>query len=450
MSKISRENIEKWSLRYYLLKRYVDFTFRFFFPKRVVGLEKVDFNDILIFAPNHQNALIDALALLSIRKWQLVFLARADIFKKPFINKILTFLKILPIYRIRDGYENLQQNNDVFKKTVDVLNNRNGLVILPEGNHAGVRRLRQLKKGIARIAFGAEDASDKSLNIKIVPIGLEYSHYYKFGSPMLIRLGEPIPIAEYYQKSKENYAIAIKSLVDELSERMKKEIINIENEEFYDQYETVRIYGAISLLRQNGTKVNMETLFGAGKAIISALNELQKNDEDSFNNLMNCAKQFNKEIESAGFKEKPSFYEINSLSDLIFQIPLLLVTLPVFLYGFVNNIFPLGILAFISSKIKDPQFFSSFRYVVGLVLFPIFSLIQTIIFAIVTENWLYTLCYLASLPVSFLLMQKWRKVFFSMINRSKLLSFRLSKPKSFFSLKDNFRKMADYCEMVEV
>ena len=450
MHKISRENIEKWSLRYYFTKIYADFILKFFFPKRIVGLEKVDFNDILIFAPNHQNALIDALVLLAIRKWQPVFLARADIFKKPFINKILTFLKILPIYRIRDGYENLQQNNDVFKKTVDVLNNRNGLVILPEGSHAGVRRLRQLKKGIARIAFGAEDSSEKSLNIKIVPVGIEYSHYYKFGSPMLIRFGEPIPISDYYLKSKENYAIAIRGLIDELALRMKKEMIDIENEEFYDQYEIIRIQGAISLLKQQGTKINMETLFDAGKAIISALDELQKNNEDSFSNLMNCAKQLKKEIESAGFKEMPSFHEINNQSSLIFQIPLLLITLPVFLYGIVNNIFPLGILTLISSKIKDPQFLSSFRYVVGFLLFPIFYLIQTIVFALVSENGLWTLCYLASLPISFFLMQKWRKLFFSMVNRSKLLSFRLSKPKVFLNLKDNFRKITDYCKTVDL
>ena len=447
MHKINRDNIEKWSLRYYLIKLYVDFSFKFYFPKRIVGIEKINFNDVLIFAPNHQNALIDALILLTIRRWQPVFLARADIFKKPLINKILTLLKILPIYRIRDGYENLQQNNEIFQKTVDVLNNRNGLVILPEGNHAGVRRLRQLKKGIARIAFGAEDFADKSLNIKIVPIGLEYSHYYKFGSPMLIHFGEPIPISEHYLKSKENYALAIKALIEKLEAGMKKVMINIENEEFYDQYEIIRIQGSVPLLRQRDSKINMETLFDAGKAIVSSLDKLQKDDENSFSNLMNCAKQFNKEIENAGFKEHPSFYEINSQASLIFQIPLLLITLPIFLYGLVNNIFPLGIITLISLKIKDPQFLSSFRFVLGFVLFPIFHLIQIVVFAIVTENWLYTLCYLASLPVSFLLMQKWRKGFFSAVNRSKLLSFRLSKPKAFFRLKDNFRKIADYCKM---
>ena len=110
-------------------------------------------------------------------KGQPVFLARADIFKNKFIASLLYFLKILPVYRIRDGFSNLKANDEIFRKTIDVIRNKNGLVILPEGDHAGFRRLRQLKKGICRVAFQAEEAMDFNLNIKIIPVGLEYTNY---------------------------------------------------------------------------------------------------------------------------------------------------------------------------------------------------------------------------------------------------------------------------------
>ena len=90
----------------------------------------------------------------------MVFLARADIFKKKFIAAILYFLKILPVYRIRDGFSSLKGNDEIFTKTIDVLKNKNGLVILPEGDHSGFRRLRQLKKGICRVAFQSDEATD--------------------------------------------------------------------------------------------------------------------------------------------------------------------------------------------------------------------------------------------------------------------------------------------------
>ncbi|HQB76923.1 MAG TPA: 1-acyl-sn-glycerol-3-phosphate acyltransferase, partial [Tenuifilaceae bacterium] len=228
-----RDDIEKWSMGYHLLKMYGSSLFHIYFPKEVVGLDKIDFNDILIFAPNHQNALIDALAVLYTKNWQPVFLARADIFKKPLLDKFLTFLKIMPVYRIRDGYSNLQLNDAIFQKTLDILKNKNCLVILPEGNHDGHRRLRQLKKGIARIAFQAEEATGNTMNIKIVPVGLEYTHYYKFGSPMLIRFGEPICVSQYYNRYKENPAVANNELMEELASKMKEQMLHIGSEEHY-------------------------------------------------------------------------------------------------------------------------------------------------------------------------------------------------------------------------
>ena len=97
--------------------------------------------------------------------------------RRKMIASILYFLKILPVYRIRDGFSSLKGNDEIFLKTIDVLKNKNGLVILPEGDHAGFRRLRQLKKGICRVAFQSDEATGFNLKIKIIPVGIEYSNY---------------------------------------------------------------------------------------------------------------------------------------------------------------------------------------------------------------------------------------------------------------------------------
>ena len=49
----------------------------------------------VIFAPNHANALMYALAILTLSDGPTVFVARADIFRKKTVRDILTFLKIL-------------------------------------------------------------------------------------------------------------------------------------------------------------------------------------------------------------------------------------------------------------------------------------------------------------------------------------------------------------------
>mgnify|MGYP000843942890 CR=1 FL=1 len=140
---MGKENIEHHSKRYALLKAVAGFWHNNIFYRRVivVGRENINPDHHLIFAPNHQNALMDALAVLFTHKGQPVFLARADIFRRKTIASVLYFLKMLPVYRIRDGFNTLRGNDEIFDKTVDVLKNKNGLVILPEGDHAGYRRL---------------------------------------------------------------------------------------------------------------------------------------------------------------------------------------------------------------------------------------------------------------------------------------------------------------------
>ena len=130
---MGRNNIEKFSGRYLVLKKLIGFWHNKIYYRKVIviGRENINPDDHLIYAPNHQNALMDALAVLFTHKCQPVFLARADIFKRRIIASILYFMKILPVYRIRDGFSSLKSNDEIFHKTIDVIKNKNGLVILP-------------------------------------------------------------------------------------------------------------------------------------------------------------------------------------------------------------------------------------------------------------------------------------------------------------------------------
>lgn len=158
---MSRKNnlrtIHHWSLGYEILRIFVEFFFRAFYRKvEVRNKELVPENAPVILAPNHQNALMDALALIMTLHGQIVFLARADIFRKRILAKFLHFINIMPVYRIRDGAENLSQNDEIFDATQVILKDRQRLCLMPEGNHGDKRKLRPLVKGIFRIAFMAQ------------------------------------------------------------------------------------------------------------------------------------------------------------------------------------------------------------------------------------------------------------------------------------------------------
>ena len=422
-----REKIEQWSLGYHLLKSYTDFCFKIYFRTKVIGLKKLPTGKSLIFAPNHQNSLIDALAVLSIKRWQPVFLARADVFKGKTLCKILTFFKILPVYRIRDGYQNLALNDDIFRKTLDVLKNRNGIGILPEGNHFGQRRLRTLKKGIARISFQAEDACNNELKIQIIPVGLNYSNYINLRSKLLIRLGEPIDVSKYLDLYRQNPAQAYNALIEELEISMKKEMIQIDDEVTYYEYESLREIFTPLYIKKNRLSCSQNSQFGVDKKMIAAVDGYKIKDMSGFDSLMNQVKEYSIKIKEAGLTYKSVQKSAFKLWSLIVKILILIATLPLFVYGYVNNFIPVAVAYKISKKIKDDQFISSIRFVVGMLLFPIAYLIQTLLFWAISGNGVYALNYLASLLIGAIIAYQWRKCYYNAVADLKWVKVILTK-----------------------
>jgi 1-acyl-sn-glycerol-3-phosphate acyltransferase len=72
-------------LSFKLVKKYIRFTFKRFYSEFIVlGKENIPTEGQVIFAPNHLNALMDALAIHSVSpdNYATVFLARSDIFRK--------------------------------------------------------------------------------------------------------------------------------------------------------------------------------------------------------------------------------------------------------------------------------------------------------------------------------------------------------------------------------
>ena len=160
-----KSKIQDRNLGYSILKPYVDFLIKCSYNKILrVGKENVPTDGAIILAPNHTNTLMDALVVLSSDKSRKVFVARADIFRIPILQKIFTFLKIMPIMRMRDGFRAVKQNQEIIDKAVDVLKDKVPFCIFPEGTHQAKYSMLPISKGIFKIAFQAhEELSDTPL-----------------------------------------------------------------------------------------------------------------------------------------------------------------------------------------------------------------------------------------------------------------------------------------------
>lgn len=161
----------------------------------VSGWQRVPKEGSVILVSNHTNALMDPLVMLLAEGRKVVFMARADIFRKPFIRKVLTWLRILPIYRIRDGYGAVRDNDKAIAEAVEVLKHHTPLCLYPEGTHRTKHSLLRLGKGLFHIALDAHDAGAQP--VYIVPVGIEYSNYFRFRADVEMQVGEPINVSQF-------------------------------------------------------------------------------------------------------------------------------------------------------------------------------------------------------------------------------------------------------------
>ncbi|MEZ4795981.1 MAG: lysophospholipid acyltransferase family protein [Flavobacteriaceae bacterium] len=304
----------------------------FFYFKKVdvVGVDNVPKDTAVLLLANHQNALLDALLIATKCGRFSYFLTRAAVFKKPMVSKLLKSLQMLPVYRIRDGWSNLTNNNAIFEMCTEVLNKNEAVVIFPEGSHNLARRVRPLSKGFTRIVY---DTLDKypDLDIQLVPVGLNFVN----------AVGFPDSAAMYFGES-----ISAQSFV---SEDRNESVINLKE----------RIKTELSELTTNIPENNYHEILQKLDALnVDYLKPMEVN---------HCIQS---NFETCVTKEKSRSNPIRSFFKLLLIIN---IFVPYLIWKYL-----------VKPKIEEPEFISTFRFAVALTLVPIFICICLIVITLLS------------------------------------------------------------------
>lgn len=394
--------IEKKSYSYLLFRKLISFWHNRVFYRSIViqNQEKIPLNAHLIFTGNHQNALMDALVFLFGAKSRMVFMARSDIFSNPKIAAILYYMRMLPIFRLRDGYSELKKNDKMFIKTMDVIKRKIGLVIMAEGNHGEHHRLRPLKKGFARIAFQTEEANNFELNMQVVPVGIDYSNYQNFRTELLINFGKPIPVSDYYEAYKENPAIAINQIKEKLAESLISLMVHIKSEKHYDLYNELReIYKYEMLEKMCLPSIQQPYKLQADQELIRRLEHFEEEHPEEMDAYQELVLRYRDTIQKQGLNYAIVRNEADSFIHLIGKGFLFILASPIFLIGWILNYIPFGTSIYIGLKMKDPQFKSSIKFAVSMFLWPLFHLLETILVWFLFKDWILVLSFFVAMPL---------------------------------------------------
>ncbi|WP_235296043.1 lysophospholipid acyltransferase family protein [Portibacter marinus] len=177
---------------YYILRPLTRIALKAYFRSITInGLEHMPKDDPVIICSNHPTGFIEPCLLACFLPRTLHFLVRGDLFERPLLKKILIATNQIPIYRFRDGYEKLRDNKSVMSMTYEKLSKGGAVLIFPEASTKQVKYLRPLKKGAARMSLETMELYPE-LNLKIIPIGINYSAPNRWRSYVNINIGEPI------------------------------------------------------------------------------------------------------------------------------------------------------------------------------------------------------------------------------------------------------------------
>ena len=390
------KKIQVYDRLYDILRYYVDFVLKLSYRNiSYVGRENIPQDGAVIYAPNHTNALMDALVILAMDRKAKVFVARADIFKKPLLAKIFKFLKIMPIMRMRDGIDEVKKNTETIEKAVDVLRDKVPFCIFPEGTHQAKYSSLPLSKGIFRIAFQAQELMP-DMPLYIVPVGLRYGSFFRFRSTVRVQIGEPINVGEYIAAHPDSTPQEQMNMMkDVLTERMQKTIFYIPNDEDYDA--TYDICAAVVKRRANSIKNRnlrgMDAYFAANNMTVEQITRLKQENPEEAQRLMALGKEVSQirkanRISLSSVAMKNPFWSrlLKSLiliAKLPYNIPATILTLPIKL-----------LCNFIFTKLKDFAFRNSIRFLMNLLLWPVLMIIYSII-AFVLLPWQWALLIIA-------------------------------------------------------
>jgi len=361
--------IQDDSFVYQILRTSVGFVYPNFFRQiEIRGRENIPSGEPVIFAPNHQSALMDALGVLFYQPGPIVFMARADIFRSGLNRRFLRILKITPIFRIRDGFENLSKNEVQMNGAVDVLLDRKQLCLMPEGNQGDQHKLRPLVKGLFRIAYTAEEQFHGTAHVKIIPVGIDYSYYQHAGADLVISYGKPIEIKDYVQLYEESPANALNVLRERLADSMSNLMQNIRSTDRYDMVYRLSCYGTAAFMEhqaENGIEMTAKTMAGLRFDARFALGKLlDKIDAENPGQILELYALCRRLKALPGYPSEVAEWMDDRHSG-IYTVLLMILSIPL-IPGFLINFPAWYISQTICKNVEDTQMHSTFAFTVGI------------------------------------------------------------------------------------
>lgn len=183
----------------------------------------------ILLLSNHSNAFIDPLILrVAFRRW-IRLTAKAALLGNPLFAALMRLWGVIPLARPQDQSiaDRRSHNQRAFDHCFQALDRGEILCLFPEGESHSEPSLKPLKSGAARLALDYRARSSRGWELLVVPVGLFYEAKERFGSRVLVEVGEPFSLAAWVE---EHQTTEAGELTNEFDRRLRDLTLNFQDE----------------------------------------------------------------------------------------------------------------------------------------------------------------------------------------------------------------------------
>jgi glycerol-3-phosphate O-acyltransferase / dihydroxyacetone phosphate acyltransferase len=351
----------------------------------------------MVIVMNHPNAFTDPIMFSYITyPVRTYYMARGDAFKPGIANWFLRQMRIIPVFRKQDaGIAGLKKNDETFQLVNELLKKRQKVIVFGEGLCVQERRLRPLKKGVARMVFGAY-MHENIKDLLVLPVCVNYSQPDKFRSDVFYNIGEPIAVSQYHDQAVQNLPRAQNVFLRDVEMKMRELLTHIDdanNDKLVLRAEEICKHEVMRSM-----KLNPRSLYEDFIALKHITEKINHADPAKLAEFRSAVDNYYHVLASAGLKAADIGTRKRTPLSMALRGILLLCALPVYLIGYVTHIVQLRLTDWLAtSLLKEKEFYSSVAITGGPLIFITFYLLFAMVINIFSEGPFIPLLFLTAI-----------------------------------------------------
>jgi 1-acyl-sn-glycerol-3-phosphate acyltransferase len=416
---------------YFILNIILQYPFRIFFSRVKLINPVKKFRARTIFVCNHPASFLDPLVISVLQRPIVFFMTRSDVFK-PFLKPLLWSVHMLPIYRELDGEDTKSKNEEVFKKCNKILSGGRNLMIFGEGftDDVFIRRLKPIKKGAARIGFGALESINWTKKIYLQAVGINYADPNHLGGEVLIANSEKICLNEYKELYSENPSKAIYDVTKKIEKLLQEQLTHVENKDwvfFHEHVSRLKRFGLHP--KDSDFSIPLQKRWKNSRNFAHWINSLDLENQMELISLKKELETYfgllkKMKLEEFYMKELSEKQKLKTTNDFLY----LLLIFPFIPLGLIHFYLPyIFVKRFTEKTFKRKVFWSSVKLMLGFLVMSIFNIVLVVVLnKLFINNGLISLAYFLVLPLVGIITYYWFEKLKLFKTKNKLNKLNLS------------------------